>query len=280
MKSNAIDLIIGPIENYEDALLGRKAAHMGALLIKDRDRTDALARVTELLPDLQRGLPVPAEYKTETPGVDGDLGVYDVVAFTGFAAAFGPAAMNLPNDEQVQLEKGARRLQFRNAMRPVFDAKTTLIAELVLRPDESAHLSFDAYFAFILCHEIAHGLGVKHTTGGGSTVREALRDQHEAVEEGKADIVGLHLLARLIDLGELADATLLGSYVALATTTFGLIPYGSASDHARAKLANLRALMEAGAIKRDPRTETIRTRCAGDASGSGFTRGDIPATSG
>lgn len=255
MKSNSIDLIIGPIENYEDALLGRKAAHQGILLIKDRDRTAALDRVTALLPDLQRGLPVPPEYKTELPGVEGDLGVYDVIAFFGFAIPLAPSAVNLPNDEQVQLEKGARRLQLRNAMRPVFKAKALVTAELVLTPDQCGHLEFEAFFDFVLCHEIAHGLGVKHTTAGGSTVREALRDQHSAVEEGKADILGLHLLARLIDRGELSDVTLLGAYVGFTADMFNLIRRGAGSDHARANLANLRALLEAGAIKRDLRAQ-------------------------
>jgi hypothetical protein len=255
MKSNSIDVIIGPIENYEDALLGRKAAHQGILLIKDRDRTAALERVSALLPDLQRGLPVPPEYKSEMPGVDGDLGVYDVLAYTGFATPLAPSAVNLPNDEELQLEKGARRLQLRNAMRPVFEAKARIIAELMLTSGQRDHLAFEAYFDFVLCHEIGHGLGVKHTRAGGSTVRDALRDQHSAVEEGKADMLGLHLLARLIDGGELPDVTLLGAYVAYTVDTFGIIRRGASSDHARNNLANLRALMEAGAIRRDPRTE-------------------------
>jgi hypothetical protein len=258
MKSNGIDLIIGPIEAFEDGLYGRKTAHLGVVVLKDRDWTARLSRLTSLLPDLQRGLPVSDAYKRERPGIDGDLGVYDVVAFAGLASALSPAAINLPNDEDLQLEKGARRLQLRNAMQVVFNRLTAPSSDCVIAPDQRTHVRFEAYFEYVMCHEIAHGLGVKQTIDRPLTVREALNDQHLAVEEGKADIVGLHLLARLIEAGERAEVTLASGYVTFVAEMIRHIRKGSASDEARANLANLRFLTEAGAVSRDPGAGTYR----------------------
>ena len=250
-KDAAIDLIVGPVEEYEDALFGRKAAHEGVLLLKDRVRSARFDRVTSLLPRLQAGLPVSDAYKLEVPSLDGGIGVYDVIAYAGEASAMTPDAITLPNDEDLQLEKGTRRLQLRNAMRVAFDLVSAAVAASVIAAEQRGHATFEAYFAFVMCHEIAHGLGVKRTIDRQLPVRDALLDQHAAVEEGKADVVGLHMLARLIDLGELSDTSLESCYITYAAELIRQIRMGSASGYARANLANLGALRDAGAIRRD-----------------------------
>ena len=122
MKDNRIDVVIGPIETYEDQRYGYKAAHEGYVLLKDMAWSDRLQRFAALLPGLQEGLPVAAEYKAETPGRDSDLNAYDVVYYAGDANAGSKTiAINLPNDEEVQLARGTRRLQLKNAMRAKFD---------------------------------------------------------------------------------------------------------------------------------------------------------------
>ena len=250
-KDAGIDLIIGPVEEYEDALMGRKTAHEGILLLKDRDRSTRFDRVTALLPQLQGGLPVPSRYKLDVPSLDGGIGVYDVVAYAGDACAMTPDAITLPNDEDLQLEKGTRRLQLRNAMRVNFDLMTVAVAASVIAADQRGRVDFEAYFAFVMCHEIAHGLGVKRTIDRELPVSDALLDLHSAVEEGKADVVGLHMLASLVDSGELAETTLLSCYVTYTAELIRQIRKGSASGYARANLANLSFLRETGAIGRD-----------------------------
>jgi hypothetical protein len=137
MKRNNLDIVIGPIETYDDALFGYKAAHEAYVLIKDRQWSDRLARYAALLPALQRGLPVPAAYKRETPGTDSDLNAYDAVYYTGQANAGSKTiAINLPNDEQVQLRKGTRRLQLKNAMRAKFDRILVPIGEELIAEDQ------------------------------------------------------------------------------------------------------------------------------------------------
>ncbi len=137
MKQSLVDVVIGPIETYEDELFGYKAAHEAYVLVKDREWSDRLARYTSLLPELQRGLPVPAAYKREKPGTDSDLNAYDVLYYTGQANAGSKTiAINLPNDEQVQLRKGTRRLQLKNAMRAKFDKILVPIAGELIAEDQ------------------------------------------------------------------------------------------------------------------------------------------------
>jgi len=204
MKHNTLDMVVGPIETYDDALFGYKAAHEAFVLIKDKEWSARLARYARLLPELQRGLPVPAAYKRETPGTDSDLNAYQVVYYAGEANAGGKTiAINLPNDEQVQLQKGTRRLQLKNAMQAKFDRILRPVASELIVQQQQANITFDAFFSNIMFHEVAHGLGIKHTIDGKRTVRDALKEQAGALEEGKADVLGLHLVTQLVDRGEL-----------------------------------------------------------------------------
>ncbi|HYG66737.1 MAG TPA: hypothetical protein VD838_03730, partial [Anaeromyxobacteraceae bacterium] len=250
MRDNPIDVVIGPIETYEDQLMGFKAAHEAYVLIKDQEWSARLGRYAELLPGLQRGLPVPAEYKAETPGSDADLGAYDVIYYAGDSNAGSKTiAINLPNDEEVQLQKGSRRLQLKNAMRAKFDRILVPLAEVLIAEDQQDAISFDAFFGNTMFHEVAHGLGIKNTITGEGTVREALRDHASALEEGKADVLGLYMVQRLIEEGEWAEATLREHYVTFVASIFRSIRFGAASAHGRANLVRFNFFQERGALE-------------------------------
>ena len=259
MKRNALDVVIGPIETYDDGLYGYKAAHEAYVLVKDRRWSERLARYAKLLPDLQRGLPVDEAYRREKPGTDSDLNAYDAVYYTGQANAGSKTiAINLPNDEEVQLRKGTRRLQLKNAMRAKFDKILVPIGEAMIAEDQQDHIDFDAFFANVMFHEVAHGLGVKNTINGRGTVRDALKEQAGALEEGKADILGLHMITRLHARGELPDADLDDNYVTFLAGIFRSIRFGAASAHGRANVAELSFLQEHGAFTRDSATGRYR----------------------
>lgn len=259
MKDNVLDVVIGPIETYEDGLLGAKAASEAYVLIKDREWSGRLARYAALLPDLQRQLPVAPEYKRETPGSDSDLGAYDVVYYAGDCNAGSKTiAINLPNDERVQLQKGTRRLQLKNAMRAKFDQILVPIAAELIAGDQRGHVTFDAFFANTMFHEVAHGLGIKNTVDGEGTVREALREHASALEEGKADVLGLYMVARLHEAGELGEADLLDNYVTFLASIFRSIRFGAASAHGVANLVRFNFFAEMGAFVRDPDSGTYR----------------------
>jgi hypothetical protein len=123
-----------------------------------------------------------------------------VVYYAGDANAGSKTiAINLPNDEEVQLAKGTRRLQLKNAMRAKFDAIMVPIAQALIVEDQRAHVTFDAFFANTMFHEVAHGLGIKNTVNGKGMVRQALQEHASPMEEGKADVVGLYMVKQLFD---------------------------------------------------------------------------------
>src|SRR3546814_962620 len=89
-----------------DQLYGYKASYESYVLIKDQAWSKKLARFAQYLPELQRGLPVADKYKAEKPGSDADLNAYFAIYYGGDANVGAKTiAINLTNDEQVQLKK-------------------------------------------------------------------------------------------------------------------------------------------------------------------------------
>ncbi|WP_026309289.1 dipeptidyl-peptidase 3 family protein [Kangiella aquimarina] len=255
MKTNPVELVIGPIENYEDQLFGYKTAFSAYVLIKDLEWSERLSRFAAFLPELQKGLPVEDQYKQEMPGTDSDLNAYDVVYYAGDSNAGSKTiAINLPNDEQVQLAKGTRRLQLKNAMRAKFDKILVPISEQLIAPEQRKHITFDAFFANTMFHEVAHGLGIKNTIDGSNTVRAALKDTASALEEGKADILGLYMVSKLYEKGEIKDGELMDNYVTFLAGIFRSVRFGASSAHGRANMVRFNFFKEAGAFSRDQET--------------------------
>ncbi|GAB3535157.1 hypothetical protein GCM10027443_23520 [Pontibacter brevis] len=258
MKDNRIDVVIGPIETYEDKLFGYKAAHEAYVLVKDMDWSGRHAKYAAFLPELQRGLPVPAQYKQETPGTDSDLNAYDVVYYAGDSNAGSKTiAINLPNDEEVQLKKGTRRLQLKNAMRAKFDKIMEPITDELIVADQQQHVTFDAFFANTMFHEVAHGLGIKNTVNGRGTVREALKEHASALEEGKADILGLYMITQLHEKGEI-EGSLEDYYTTFLAGIFRSVRFGAASAHGKANMVRFNFFQENGAFERDEQTGKYR----------------------
>ncbi|MFQ5572586.1 MAG: Zn-dependent hydrolase, partial [Rhodothermales bacterium] len=254
MKDNTIDVVIGPIENYEDQLFGYKAANETFVLVKDQEWSQRLARYVQLLPMLQEGLPVADEYKQETPGTDSDLNAYDAIFYAGDSNAGSKTiAINLPNDEEVQLAKGTRRLQLKNSMRAKFDKILVPIVGVLIAEDQRSHATFDAFFGNTMFHEVAHGLGIKNVLSGSGTVREALRNHATTMEEGKADVLGLYMVTKLHAEGEL-DVDLMDNYTTFLASIFRSIRFGAASAHGRANLIRFNFFKEMGAFSRDEAT--------------------------
>ena len=254
-KTNPIDVVIGPIENYEDRLFGYRTAYEAYVLIKDQEWSQRLAKFAAFLPELQRGLPVDDAYKTEEPGTDSDLNAYDVIYYAGYSNAGSKTiAINLPNDEQVQLQKGTRRLQLKNAMQAKFEKILQPIADVLIDDSQRQHITFDAFFANVMFHEVAHGLGVKETISGKGTVRTALLDAASSLEEGKADVLGLYMITRLNEAGELGDEDLMNNYVTFLADIFRATRFGASSAHGKANMISFNYFAEYGAFQRDPAT--------------------------
>lgn len=261
MKDNTIDFVVGPIENYEDALYNNKAAFEAFILIKDKEWSSKLDRYTAFLPDFQKNLPVEPAYKNETPGTSGNqLNVYDVVYYAGDCNAGSKTiAINLPNDEVVREQKGSRKLQLKNAMQAKFDKILVPIANELIDESQRQHITFDAFFANTMFHEVAHGLGLSYLSKDKKvTVREALQDSYTSIEEGKADILGLYIVNQLYEKGELGEVDIRDYYTTFMASIFRSVRFGVSSAHGKANMMRFYFFQERGAFVRNAETGTYK----------------------
>lgn len=257
LSSNHIDVILGPIETYEDQLFGFKAAHECYILVKDLEWSQRLERYGALLPRLQKELPCDQRYKQDQIGSNAQLNAYDVIFYAGDCNAGSKTiAVNLPNDEEIQQRYGTRRSQLKNAMRAKFDKILVPIANELIAEDQRRHITFDAFFGNTMFHEVAHGLGIKNTVNGKGLVREALKEQASALEEGKADILGLWMVTRLFELGEINQGEVMDNYVTFLAGIFRSVRFGASSAHGKANMLRFNYFAENGAFVFDNTTLT------------------------
>jgi hypothetical protein len=259
MKDNLIDFVVGPIETYEDGLMGIKTAFEAYILIKDMEWSAQLERFAALLPEIQSNLPVDEAYKAEKPGSDSDLGVYDAIYYAGDCnAASKTIAINLPNDPDVQMKKGSRKLQLKNSMRAKFENILVPISKILIDPSQRQYIDFDAFFENTMFHEVAHGLGIKETLDGKGTVREALKETASAIEESKADILGLYIVTQLAENGELKNKDLMTNYVTFMAGIFRSVRFGAGSAHGKANMIRFNYFLEKEAFTRDDESGTYK----------------------
>jgi hypothetical protein len=251
MKDSNVDFVVGPIESYEDQLFGYKAAFEAFILIKDPEWSARLQRFAAMLPDMQKRIPTDDKYKQDVPGSDSDLNAYDAIYYAGDCNAGSKTiAINLPNDPEVHVQKGTRKLQLKNSMQAKFDKILIPIAEKLIHPSQQQHVTFDAFFSNTMFHEVAHGMGVKNTVTGKGTVREALKEAYTSIEEGKADIMGLWLIYELRNMGEITDGELMDNYVTFFAGVFRSSRFGTASAHGRANMMRFNFFEDFGAYTR------------------------------
>lgn len=252
MQDNTLDIVIGPIETYEDALYGYKASHSGQVLVKDKEWSKKLSLYAQYLPRLQENLPVPDAYRREKANANPDMNAYEVIYYAGDCNAGSKnIAINLPNDPRVHAAKGSRKLQLKNSMQAKFDKILIPIAKIVINPEQQKHILFDAFFENTMFHEVAHGLGVNYTIKGKQDVRGALKDNYTSIEEGKADILGLYCVTKLAEWGILENKDLMDNYVTFIAGIFRSTRFGAASAHGKANMMQFAHFMESGAITRD-----------------------------
>ncbi|WP_421917805.1 dipeptidyl-peptidase 3 family protein [Marinifilum sp.] len=259
MKTNTIDFVVGPIETYEDDLYGYKASHSGQILVKDKAWSEKLSKFASLLPRLQKGLPVPEEYKAEKAKANADMNAYDVIYYAGDCNSGSKnIAINLPNDPRVHVAKGSRKLQLKNAMQAKFDKILLPISDLLIDESQRKNVTFDAFFENVMFHEVGHGLGIKYTLKDKISIRNALKDAYTSIEEGKADILGLYVITQMAEWGEMDKSKLMDNYVTFMAGIFRSVRFGVASAHGKANMMRFYFFEEQGAFTRNPETGTYK----------------------
>ncbi|MBU0741259.1 peptidase, partial [bacterium] len=199
-----IEVVLGPIETYEDGLFGYKAAFEAFVCVADPEESGRLARFKGELPWLEANLPIPAADKNPNRGSDSPIRVVDVVYTAGDTrTGIQTIAFNLPNDEKVREAKGSKKVLLRNIMNAKFTQILTPIAEKLLVADQLGSLAAESFFMHTLWHEMSHGLGPGRIVKGGrdTDVRLELKDIYSAIEEAKADAMGPWCIFKLQQKG-------------------------------------------------------------------------------
>ena len=247
-----VEVTIGPYETYEDELLGLKASFESFVTVSDPTASKKLAKYKELLPVMEANLPVPDEVKNQR-GAESPIRVVDVVFTSGDARkSVQTIAFNLPNDERVRKEKGAKKVMLRNIIRTKFDRILRPIAERILAKSQLKYLSADAFFNETLFHELSHSLGPAFVNNDGKTeLRMALGADYSPLEEGKADVMGAYNILFMINKGEFPPSfreELLVSYFA---GLFRSVRFGVAEAHGKGAAFQINRFFEEGAAKVD-----------------------------
>ncbi len=251
-----VEVTIGPYEVYEDNLFAYKASFESFVTVSDPAASEQLAKFKNMLPEMEQNLPLPKELKTKR-GAESPIRVVDLVFTAGDAKkSVQTIAFNLPNDERVRKEKGAKKVLLRNAIETKFDQILRPIAAQVLAEDQQQYLSASAFFHEVLFHELSHSLGpafVKQTAqqsrknkGKKVEVRLALEETYSAIEEAKADVMGAYNILFMIEKGEFPaefKEQLLVSYFA---GLFRSVRFGVAEAHGQGAAMQINRLLEAG----------------------------------
>jgi hypothetical protein len=246
-----IEPTIGPYEVYEDEWLNAKAAFEAFIAIRDDEETAKLSKLGSHLQEIEDRLPIDPKYRNPKLGSMAPIRVVNEILAAGDGnRAVQTAAFNLPNDERVIREKGAKRVMLRNVQQAKFKIVLVPISKVVLSAREQKQVSFDAFFTHIVMHELMHGLGPHgiRVDGRTTTVRQELKETYSTIEEAKADISGLYALQYLLDTGVLSRSLQESIYDTFLASAFRSIRFGITEAHGRGTAIQLNFLLDYGAI--------------------------------
>lgn len=254
LKDPKFDIIFAPYETYEDGLLGVKATYGAAVLIRNSEESKKLAMFQKYVADIQDALPLAPEDRPSKRGLETPMEVMDAPYRAGdLRHGYQAVADNLPNDPRVHEQKGSKKIFFKNFMDARVNFVILPVAKRVLRPEQAAKVSGEAYLLATILHEMAHGLGpaFARTAAGKTDIREAIGPVFGGLEEAKADVVGMFGLKWLTDHDALPKEKLEEYYVSYVGGIFRTVRFGAAEAHSQAELMEFNYLSERGAIQRE-----------------------------
>jgi hypothetical protein len=247
----SIEPTIGPYEVYEDEWFNYKAAFEAFITVRDEEETGKLARFGAELQEIENNLPIDARYRNPKLGSLAPIRVVDVVFSAGDAnRGVQTAAFNLPNDERITAEKGAKRVMLKNTQDAKFANVLVPISKVALAPKDRSSVEFEAFFTHILMHELMHGLGPHNITAGErpTTVRQELKETYSTIEEAKADVSGLFALQFLVDRGKLEKKYEQTMYTTYLASMFRSIRFGLNEAHGRGVAMQLNYFLDHGGV--------------------------------
>lgn len=247
-----IEVVIGPYEVYEDNLFNYKASFESFVTVVDKPESAKLAAYAHALPDMERNLPEPEQYKNPNRGSESPIKVVQELYTAGDARrGVQTAAFNLPNDEVVREKKGSKKVMLKNVMDAKFRQSGKPIAMRVLDPSLTSLVSFDAFFNHVLFHELSHGLGpgfLKQPDGKRVEVRIPLKELYSTIEECKADVLGVWNLMYAQKHGLVTAFDEKQLFATYAGLMFRSTRFGVGEAHGRGTAVQWNWLREHGAV--------------------------------
>ncbi len=265
----AVEPTIGPYEVYEDEWFNMKAAFEAFITVRDEAETARLAGIRRASAGSRERTPDRPALRNPSLGALAPIRVVNEIFAAGDAnRGVQTAAFNLPNDERVLREQGAKRVMLKNVQEAKFRLILQPIAAIALAPSDRQRVSFDAFFTHILMHELMHGLGPHDITAGArkTTVRRELKETYSAIEEVKADVSGLWALRYLADRKTIDAGIVKTMYTTFLASAFRSIRFGITEAHGRGVAIQINTFLDAGAVKARPDgTFTVDQAKIGDA---------------
>jgi hypothetical protein len=259
MKNNKFDMIFGPFETYSDGIKGVKAKYEASIEVVDQQESRKLDKYIRYLPDFEKNLPIPDQYKSPVEGLTAKFTIVTDIIRTGEAAAgYQAVADNLPNDPAVQSKKGTVKTFWSNMLKARFEAIITPVSRKTIAESQLQYLSDDGFFQTVVMHEISHAIGphvVKVGPKKGMPLNAAIGPNYSPLEECKADITGLVSLAYLIDKGVVDKAKEKSFDVSYLGSLFRSIRFGLTEAHAVGSAIALNYLYKEGSIDYDSTTQ-------------------------
>lgn len=257
METNNIDVVIGPIGSEEDRFINTKTDYEAYLLIKDIEWSNKLKVYSQTVSEIKNQLQLNDNYKNQILFTKSNIGVYDAVYYGGWANSGAKMlSINHPKDGRILMEKGSKKLQFKNVMKAKFDKVLQPISSILISENQRKNVKFEGFFIDNLIYEIADAIVVKTTVNNKGSVKDALKDYYPTINSLKADILNLFILTKLQEKGEIKEVDLLDNYVVFMANVLRSVRFGSTVSQGSSTLILFNVLQEEGAFSRDEKTGT------------------------
>ena len=203
-KDSPVDTINGFIEVYLDPR-GVKGAWEGLVFYVNQEKTQRIKTLAANAQWFEDHMPWDAKYRK--PSVQGIVAnAIDVIVETGDSGPVTPIGINLPNDQEIREKFGSKSVALAN-VNEAYDrsSPTSMRSEFTWSPEETQRAEKFATFAGELTTDMHEVIG--HASGrqaeGKGNPQALIKEEFSALEEGRADLVGLYFIAdpKLVEIG-------------------------------------------------------------------------------
>jgi dipeptidyl-peptidase-3 len=208
-QSSPVDTINGFIEVYMDPR-GIKGSWEALVFYVNQEKTQRIKTLANNAQWFEDRMPWDAIYRK--PNVQGIVAnAIDVIVETGDSGPVTPVGINLPNDQAIREQYGSKSVALAN-VNEAYDksAPGTMRSEFAWSPEEAERSQKFGTFSGELTTDMHEVIG--HASGrqaeGKANPQALIKEHFSALEEGRADLVGLYFIAdpKLVELGVIPAA--------------------------------------------------------------------------